>query len=286
VQDCINGYPRVAAFLDSDDNFMICRRFGYLHWRVLLEKQNELQYLEKALDEMDKYENQANPGCLRGNDVNIACIAEGQVTERRAIMNDINNTLLEYKAIVASAREFASVPRPSNSEYRSFRYFFSNEQRLYDADQQWIESKEDMITLRPGREHAWLDRSLETIIRLTRCPFIQNLFRSKEARQKSDGPFEVYYTRSRIEYVANGIITVILLALLVVPIYVLYRFTNGATPNAHTTAVSICTLLVFTLAFSAVALFFTRARRHEILGAAAAYCAVLVVFFNNIQIVG
>jgi hypothetical protein len=96
VQDCVNGYPRVAAFLDSDDNFMICRRFGYLHWRVLLDKQNELQYLEKELDEMDKDKDKANPGCLRGSDVNIAGIAEGQLTERQAIMKDINNTLLEY----------------------------------------------------------------------------------------------------------------------------------------------------------------------------------------------
>lgn len=74
-----------------------------------------------------------------------------------------------------------------------------------------------------------------------------------------------------------------ILVLLVVPVYVLYHLTNEAGREVNTTAVSIGTLLVFTLAFSAVLALFTRARRHEILGAAAAYCAVLVVFLSNVQ---
>lgn len=48
------GYPRVAAFLDSDENFMIYRRFGFLYSRVLLQKQDELRELEETLDEMDQ----------------------------------------------------------------------------------------------------------------------------------------------------------------------------------------------------------------------------------------
>jgi hypothetical protein len=36
------------------------------------------------------------------------------------------------------------------------------------------------------------------------------------------------------------------------------------------------------LLFSAELTFFTRAKRHEILAAAAGYCAVLVVFIGNV----
>src|SRR5215469_11608832 len=39
VYSCPEGYPRLAAFLDSDENFMVYRRFGYLQSRLLLEKQ-------------------------------------------------------------------------------------------------------------------------------------------------------------------------------------------------------------------------------------------------------
>lgn len=80
----------------------------------------------------------------------------------------------------------------------------------------------------------------------------------------------MYYTRSRIEGLAAGIITFMILVLLVVPTYVLYHLTNDVGQGSQTTALCIGVLLIFTLAFSAALSLFTRARRHEILGAAAA----------------
>ena len=48
------GYPELATFLDSDDNFMVYRRFGYVQARLLLEKQERLRLLEQKLDNLDK----------------------------------------------------------------------------------------------------------------------------------------------------------------------------------------------------------------------------------------
>jgi hypothetical protein len=96
-----------------------------------------------------------------------------------------------------------------------------------------------------------------------------------------------------------------IVALLIVPIYLLYNVvkdTDGKL-NDHATGVCIAILLVCTLLFSAVLSVFTKAKRHEILGAAAAYvlvdvrrlacmltfadwsryCAVLVVFLGNVN---
>jgi hypothetical protein len=53
VQDCPDGYPRLGAFLDSDDSFMVYRRFGYLQSRLLLEKQEHLRQLEEELENLD-----------------------------------------------------------------------------------------------------------------------------------------------------------------------------------------------------------------------------------------
>ena len=47
------GYPRVAAYLDSDESFMIYRRFGFLHARLLLYKQDELREMEEDLRTLD-----------------------------------------------------------------------------------------------------------------------------------------------------------------------------------------------------------------------------------------
>lgn len=94
-----------------------------------------------------------------------------------------------------------------------------------------------------------------------------------------------------------------IVALLIVPIYLLYNLvkdTDGKLDD-NATGVCIAILLVCTLLFSAVLSAFTRAKRHEILGAAAAYvdhpnltpiltsadrgsyCAVLVVFLGNVN---
>ena len=63
------GYPRLAAFLDSDDNFMIFRRFGYIQTRLLLEKQARLLHLEQKLDQLDTQDEIENPMRLRTIDL-------------------------------------------------------------------------------------------------------------------------------------------------------------------------------------------------------------------------
>lgn len=60
------------------------------------------------------------------------------------------------------------------------------------------------------------------------------------------------------------------MVLLGVPIYVLYHLVSDVGTN-RAYAICIGILLIFTLTFSAMLSLFTRAKRHEIFGAAAAY---------------
>lgn len=54
IVDCEEkSYRTMATFLDSDENFMIYRRFGYLHARTLLRLQDRLRVLEALLDSYD-----------------------------------------------------------------------------------------------------------------------------------------------------------------------------------------------------------------------------------------
>ena len=85
--------------MDSDDNFMIYRRFGYLYSRLLLDKQDELREIEENLDETDKRDANGSEGtqkCLqsrsrdqRVNDVN-------DDSKRRAIMRKAEGKLYVY----------------------------------------------------------------------------------------------------------------------------------------------------------------------------------------------
>lgn len=67
------GYSQVAAFQSSDRNFMQYRSFGYLHSRVLLILQYDIERLETELDELDSFDKLSPDGdadklCCRDRD--------------------------------------------------------------------------------------------------------------------------------------------------------------------------------------------------------------------------
>lgn len=81
------------------------------------------------------------------------------------------------------------------------------------------------------------------------------------------------------------IITSIIFVLLILPVVAMYKITTiGA--KYHSTFGAIGILVVFTLLFSAAMSLLTKARRHELFAASAAYCAVLVVFISNVGSIG
>lgn len=73
--------------MDSDSDFAMFRRFGRLHTRVLLHKQDELAELEKRLDEMDKTESVPYFHCARRHDTNL---------QRRSALGEAEEKLREY----------------------------------------------------------------------------------------------------------------------------------------------------------------------------------------------
>ena len=50
------GYGKIAAVEDLDPDFLICRKFGFLHKYALLYLQDELVQLEEELEDLDKWE--------------------------------------------------------------------------------------------------------------------------------------------------------------------------------------------------------------------------------------
>jgi hypothetical protein len=99
VLTCPKGYPSLATFLDSDENFMVYRRFGYIQSRLLLEKQDDLQKLENKLD---KYDNQVQ----RTKPVNLITrdLTEEDAGPRRQLMEKIEQKFCEYGQCISIQR--------------------------------------------------------------------------------------------------------------------------------------------------------------------------------------
>ena len=63
--------------------------------------------------------------------------------------------------------------QPSSRDYKSVLHFMENDGGpLFQKESQFTYEKEDLITLRPGREHAWLDGVIERLLQACRCRLI------------------------------------------------------------------------------------------------------------------
>jgi hypothetical protein len=97
VEACPEGYPRLAAFLDSDENFMLYRRFGILQSRILLYKQDELRALEAELFEMDERDAQTRARKLKSRERDDA-----DCEDRKILIEKITKAFSEYGNIYGS----------------------------------------------------------------------------------------------------------------------------------------------------------------------------------------
>lgn len=181
------GYPKLAAFLDSDDNFMVFRRFGYLQSRLLLEKQDDLRLLETQLDKLDQADARNEPESLMTREV----LEDDDARPQAELLGKIEKKFCEYctyarksptqicpdrgssATLLTSAQALTSLNKPSTGEYRSVEAWINNIKPCYNAEHSFIYRKEDLVTLRPGREHAWLDSSVESLLRVFNCKSVE-----------------------------------------------------------------------------------------------------------------
>ncbi|KAI8938543.1 hypothetical protein NX059_004429 [Plenodomus lindquistii] len=285
LQDYPRGYPQVAAFQSSEPSFSIYRGFDYLHSRVLLDMQDELRCFEDELQKIDKRDdNPGNQRCLgsRAFDANRAKADGKDYSERSTLLSKIRDKLVSYDEVLVKSREIKAFQRPSGRDYRSLRHWFHNKKPIcYARETQFYQRKEDLVTLRRGREWASFDGWIEGCIRKLPVWISKPLFTTAELREKSNDPFVYYYSPSRIEKLVGLILTIVIFMLLVLPVVLMYKMTSVGDRKSTFDAVGI--LVVFTMLFCAAMSLLTKAKRHELFAASAAYCAVLVVFISNFK---
>lgn len=157
---------------------MIYRRFGFLHARLLLQKQDELRIMEYELNKMDARDENINVKALqcRMSDV----LRHDQVGEtRQSLLSRMETTILRYDELLLNAQQLVAANRPPERDYNSVANFVNHKKPLLQGDDAFIFNKEDLITLRPGRESAWLDATVEKILKLFPRKAVKYVFCSK-----------------------------------------------------------------------------------------------------------
>ncbi|KAB8303957.1 hypothetical protein EYC80_005315 [Monilinia laxa] len=190
------SYRSLSIFLDSDENFKIYRRFGCLHSRLLLRKQDEIRRLEVELDELDDLDEADDaPDKLRArsriHDVAMERreLAESETLRTRSIiLEEIEEKLAAYDDLLLRSKRLNTMNRPSESDYRSVERYIFDKKPLIDEEQGFIYEKKDLVTLREGREGAFLDTLIEKFFRVFHCEILQSLFCTSTDRAKTNDP--------------------------------------------------------------------------------------------------
>ncbi|KAL8819996.1 MAG: hypothetical protein Q9223_001701 [Gallowayella weberi] len=261
------GFPRLACFLDSDDSFMLFKRFGIVFSRLLLNKQDEIRQMEAELLGMDKTDEKyggelylQSPYEDTQRDANT--IPRYWSQTRPQLLQKLETKILEYSELLLKAHQLKSLEKPSARDYRSVLHYMENDGgQMYEKEMSWIYDKEDLVSLRPGRENAWLDGMLERLLKLCRCRLV------RETNARTENKAIHYYDRCRISKCVTFLITILILILLMIPIWLLYKSSVNGTIGK--TSDTIVLILAFTLIFSAALSAFTKAKRHEIVAASA-----------------
>ena len=172
--------------------------------------------------------------------------------------------------------------------------FLHNTRSLAESEAEWVRRGDDLAALGADREHSWFGGFAEDIMfKISRTatkvlctsPYFQwisrpnltttqFLFRTKEQRLKAGNEHVTLLSLSRFDAFVSALITILATALLLIPVAILY---------VSRLNVILQTLIIFafTMIFAGCCAIFTKARRHEVFGAVAAYCAVLVVVLGN-----
>jgi hypothetical protein len=159
VDDHPNGYPRFAAFMNSDENFLMCRKYGFLHNRVLLYRQDELRALEQEMLALDKDTHKLDEKMLQ-----CRTREERTSNERRDLINRIDDKLREYNDIVQRTRSFATLQRATQRNYTSVSNWVGNATPLVEAEASTFNKDRDFVSIVDAKEGSWFDGRVENVL--------------------------------------------------------------------------------------------------------------------------
>ena len=141
---------------------------------MLLDLQSDIAQLERELDRLDTLDAANDDGerlLDRALD-NRQPRRDGR-RPRSEVMQELRTKLVEYDELLIKARELAGFQRPSTRDYRSVRTWFWSANALVERDAMFIRQKEDIVSLRSGREWSSFDGWVERCLRKCDCGMLR-----------------------------------------------------------------------------------------------------------------
>lgn len=268
VNEYPNGYPRLAARLNSDVNVQIIRRFGYLHNRILLRYQDRLSELEQDLKKTDLAESNQ----FRLNSRRYDEGPKGSST-RTVLLDGITSTLKEYDEFILRQSEILKLGKPEKRSLLNLLTWMWNEKPLCRVEHETLYRKDDLLML-SSDDDAWIISVSEFLVfalprrlrRVSRTNLIPNwaltsplqwLFPSPDKEKHAFA-----WSDKGMAVVVKLLLAFAAVLLLMLPTFLLLNIRANQSIRAIIVA-------VFALGFAFMISLLTRAKRHEMFAASA-----------------
>lgn len=183
VDEYSAGYGKVAAIEDLGEDFLIYRKFGWLHNYALLFLQDELSEIQEKLERLDKWE-------FRDGDDKLLLSRRRTYrkddSERRELLIQLRSKLAEYGEIIIWIRidfvaymnidetilrtqKIQGLKQPTRRAQRNLHRLIENTGSLVEDESSWTRELPDLAALGRGPEYSWLNTFFEdTMNRISR----------------------------------------------------------------------------------------------------------------------
>ncbi|KAF8852360.1 hypothetical protein BDZ45DRAFT_730216 [Acephala macrosclerotiorum] len=271
--DYSEGWPRLAAFMESSDSFGIYRKFGVCYARLLAIHMSNITEMETELKELDKRDEAG------GEDTNWRLKnryhKEGLDTSKRDLEHKMEKELLSYATLLEKFGYIKSFSHtPARDHDSVFKWIWAN-QPLDPSEDGWIFHPDDFVSLVPPRRNRFESFILSHLDGWPNSCFKKLFQTSKQLQQSRDSAVK-FYCKARINMLARLMAVFSAVIILFIPV-ILFFLTSMSRP--WMTVV----VLAFDFIFSVVISLLTDAGDKEIFIGTATYCAVLVTFLGNLQ---
>ncbi|KAH8663439.1 hypothetical protein BGZ60DRAFT_529714 [Tricladium varicosporioides] len=310
-----DGWPRLAAFMESSPSFGNFRKFGQSHTRLLAIHMSNITDIERELDNLDKSD--AAGGAKTNWRLRNRYHREGLDTTKRELLKRLEAELLAYGianapspnqldiSYILTSYNFSDTllerfriiksmnPTPTRDHDSLFKWIFANKP-LDELEYDWIWDFNDFVSLTPPRKNrferfilshlderpdSWFKACMPFIdaqVQSLTQSFYQKLFQAKNDRHQDEDAVVKFFSIARIKMFAR--LTAVFFAVFVLFIPVILFF---LTPMSRGWMAVV--VLAFDFIFSVMISMLTDAGDKEIFVGTATYCAVLVTFLGNLQ---
>ncbi|KAK6532843.1 hypothetical protein TWF281_007014 [Arthrobotrys megalospora] len=264
------GYSYVAAYADGHEAAPLFRRFGALKARVLLTQQAELAKKEEELASIDAEEHEDAEDFHHTD--NMTWLRDRN-QERKQLIQEISGKLRRYEKDLLLYQQMRHLPKAKKWQKKNFTRLLDNHQPICQGERVFLE-EDDLISIRKEAEDsAEMLESIDELRRKIFRGFGKGIFKERQSSIFQDSKEITLYSEKWMKVVGRAFFGLLVSAIVTSGVVALYLV------NVDEWRVTI--LCLSTLVCAILTSVFTTAKKSEVFGVAAAYCAVLVVFVGT-----